>query len=287
MIGDMLTNIKNFSAMTNKRIYYSQFYSQFPDRKKLGYGYRVVFYLLITTLLASCNASNPPRDPPNQPSTPAGEARPDLAQNAARKETTPLTSTLVEKPVTEGEDYPIGPADLLNIEVFQVPELSQTVRVNSKGYISLPLIGSVQISGLTSQQLEVYLAELLSEKYLQNPQVSVFIEEYTSQRVTVAGAINKPGIYPLKGEMTLLQVIAAAQGVTDVADRGEIKVLRSAGDNTRQIFYYDIEAIREGNVPDPEIHNNDILVISESATKVFLKGFSQYFRVFFNPLIFF
>lgn len=243
-----------------------------------------VFCLLMAGLLVACNASNPPRESPDQP---AAGAHPELVLKAAGEEAAPLDFASVEESAAQGDGYQIGAFDLLKIDVFQVPELSQTVRVNSKGYISLPLIGSVQISGLTSQQLEVYLAKLLGEKYLQSPQVTVFIEEYTSQRVTIEGAVSKPDIYPLMGQTTLLQAIAKAGGLTSLADEESVKLLRAVDDNTRQIFYYDIEAIRAGATPDPEIQNNDILVVEKSQAKVFLEGFSNYFRVFLNPLIFF
>ncbi|WP_240761623.1 polysaccharide biosynthesis/export family protein [Nitrosococcus wardiae] len=199
----------------------------------------------------------------------------------------PLSSPSEEELTAGNEDYRIGPSDLLHIDVFQVPELSQTVRVNSQGFISLPLIGSVQVNGLTNQQLEEALAKLLGEKYLQDPQVSVFIEEYASQRVTVEGAVIKPGIYPIQGRTTLLQAIASAQGVNQVADKGGIKLFRSTGENDKQVFYYNIEDIRQGAAPDPEIHADDIIVVEESGTKVFFREFSNYFRMFLNPLVFF
>ena len=124
------------------------------------------------------------------------------------------------------DDYQIGAHDLLDISVFQVPDLSRTVRVNSRGLISLPLIGSVQAGGLTSDQLETTIARKLSENYLQDPQVSVFIKEYISQRVTIEGSVQKAGVYQLTGPTTLLQAIAMASGVDQLADENAVTVFR-------------------------------------------------------------
>lgn len=146
------------------------------------------------------------------------------------------------------EDYRIGAQDLLELQVFGVPDLNRTVRVNSRGFISLPLIGMVQASGLTSEQLEFSLAEKLSKTYLQNPQVSVFIKEYTSQRVTIEGAVKKPGVYPLKGRTTLLQTLAVAEGLTSVADANDIKIFRSDSQKgNRTTLTFDLEKFALAN----------------------------------------
>ena len=115
-------------------------------------------------------------------------------------------------PPNPAAEYKIGPSDLLEIAVFGQPELARTVRVDTRGRISLPLIGGVDAVGRTSQQLERLIADRLGENYLQSPQVSVFIKEFTSLRFTVEGAVNKPGVFPLVGQMTLLRALATAGG---------------------------------------------------------------------------
>ncbi len=95
-------------------------------------------------------------------------------------------------------DYRIGPDDLLEIQVFGVEQLSRAVRVNSRGQVSLPLIGMLDLGGMTAQEAEAAITLKLSDSFLQNPQVSLFIKEYTTQRVTIEGAVQKPGIYPLR-----------------------------------------------------------------------------------------
>lgn len=114
-------------------------------------------------------------------------------------------------------DYKIGPEDLLEISVFEVEKLNKTVRVSSQGNINLPLLGVLRVKGLTANQLEKELRELLSEKYLQDPHVSVFIKEYRSQRISVMGAVKGPKVFEVTGQKTILDMLAMAEGVRDDA----------------------------------------------------------------------
>ena len=182
-------------------------------------------------------------------------------------------------------DYQIGASDLLEISVFQVPDMSRTVRVNSHGLISLPLLGAVKAGGLTAQELEAAIGRKLSETLLQDPQVSVFIKEFVSQRVTVEGSVTKPGVYPLTGRTTLLQVIALASGVDLVAEENAVKVFRQSGDDAnggRTVLIYDLEAIRAGRVEDPLIQGNDLVVVEKSGARSALKGVTDTLRGFFS-----
>jgi len=86
-------------------------------------------------------------------------------------------------------EYKIGPQDLLEIAVFGLDEMNKTVRVSEDGNITLPLLGEIEVKDLTKSQLEQRLARLLEEKYLQNPQVTIFIREYQSKRVSILGAV--------------------------------------------------------------------------------------------------
>ena len=114
-------------------------------------------------------------------------------------------------------DYKIGPEDLLEISVFEVEKLNKTVRVSSQGNISLPLLGVLRVKGLTANQLERELTELLAEKYLRDPQVSVFIKEYRSQRISVLGAVKEPKVFEVTGQRTILDMLAMAGGLNDDA----------------------------------------------------------------------
>jgi polysaccharide export outer membrane protein len=119
----------------------------------------------------------------------------------------------------------IGPKDLLEITVFELPELNQTVRVSEDGSISLSLLGKVEIEGLTKEELQKKLAGLLEEKYLKKARMTIFIKEYQSKRVSVIGAVGKPGMYELIGRVSLLEIISQAGGLTDRA-ASELYVLR-------------------------------------------------------------
>ena len=171
-------------------------------------------------------------------------------------------------------EYRVGPQDLLEITVFQVPDLSRTVRVNSSGEISLPLIGTVRAGGLTIQQLEAELAKRLSEKYLQNPQVTAFVKEFTSQRVTLEGSVAKPGIYPLTGRTTLLQAIALGGGLDKLADPHGIVIFRQIG-GKKMGAVFDLKQIRSGAAEDPQLYGDDIVVVEASGSKTALRRFIE------------
>jgi len=121
--------------------------------------------------------------------------------------------------------YRIGPGDLLEIKVFELEQLSQVVRVSEDGSITLPLLGRIELEGLTQDGTAAKISGLLAVKYVKNPQVTVFIKEYKSKQVAVIGAVEKPGSYELVGRKNLLQIISAAGGLTDQAT-DEIYVLR-------------------------------------------------------------
>jgi polysaccharide biosynthesis/export protein len=169
-------------------------------------------------------------------------------------------------------DYRIGTHDLLEIQVFGVDTLKREVRVNSKGVISLPLVGAVEVGGKTATEAEELITSKLGEKYLQNPQVSLFIKEFTSQRVTVEGAVKKPGIYPLAGQTTLLRALALAGGQDSLSDMKEVMVFRmNTETGRRQSATFDVERIRKGEAEDPLLTNDDVVVVNRSAVRVGLK----------------
>ncbi len=110
-------------------------------------------------------------------------------------------------------DYKIGPEDLIEISVFEEEKLNKTVRVSSQGNISLPLLGILRVKGLTGNELEKEIRDLLAEKYFQDPHVSVFIKEYRNQRISVIGAVEKPGAYDVSGQKTILDLLGMAGGL--------------------------------------------------------------------------
>ncbi|MGC2424887.1 MAG: polysaccharide biosynthesis/export family protein [Nitrospirota bacterium] len=159
------------------------------------------------------------------------------------------------------QEYVLGEGDLLHITVYENADLATDARVSGDGQISFPLIGSVKLSGLTINQAEKKIASLLNEKYLVNPQVSVFISEYRSKKVTVLGEVKIPGLFELNSDVTLLEIISKAGGLTEGAgdevvikrkspspgDEGEsitvsLKVLNH-GDRTANVLVQDGDSI--------------------------------------------
>lgn len=169
-----------------------------------------------------------------------------------------------------GRDYRVGPNDLVDVEVLDLDNLKRTVRVNAAGAISLPLIGAVTVAGLTSHEVEQRIADRYRERYLQNPQVSVFIKEFTTERLTVEGAVSKPGIYPLTGQITLLRALALAGGFGPIANSSEVMLFRNA-ESGRAVAVFDVDAIRAGKSPDPVIRGDDLIVVQQDTTRRLLK----------------
>jgi polysaccharide biosynthesis/export protein len=128
-------------------------------------------------------------------------------------------------------EHKIGPQDLLEITVFGLDKMNKTVRVSEDGNITLPLLGEIEVYNLTKTELEQKLARLLEEKYLQDPQVTIFLREYQSKRVSILGAVSQPGRYELLGRQTLLHMIAQAGGMTNQVGN-EIIVVREKEDGT-------------------------------------------------------
>lgn len=167
----------------------------------------------------------------------------------------------------QGADELIAENDLLEIDVFQVDELDREVQVDSRGRISLALIGAVDAKGKTIPALEQEIERLYGARYLQNPEISVFMKESAGQRVTVDGAVRKPGIYPVSSTSTLLQVVALAGGFEEIADESKLYVYRDF-DGNKLVANYDVKDIREGKRPDPRIYGGDVIVSFQSGAKI-------------------
>jgi len=202
----------------------------------------------------------------------------DADREAAVPAIPPVHASAEELLARVVEDYRIGPSDLLEISVFQVPDLSRTVRVNTSGGISMPLIGQVQAGGLTGQQLEALIAQKLQENYLQNPQVSVFIKEFISQRVTVGGSVEKSGVFPISGKTTLMQAIAMAGGLGKFAVESDVKIIRNQQDGSRQVLTYDLKPIRKGEAEDPLVLTSDVIVVANSEVREKVRGMAEFLR---------
>ena len=163
--------------------------------------------------------------------------------------------------------YIIGPENVLQIDVYygkSDDKISQKVRISSKGQITFPLLGEVDVLGLTVSELENKLTDLLEKDYLVNPQVTVFIEEYST--VSILGEVETPGSYPIKGKMTVVELISTAGGFTKIASPNDVKVIRTMPDGTKQetrVRVYNI--MRRGDQKDDiQLQSGDVVVVPES-----------------------
>ncbi len=163
-------------------------------------------------------------------------------------------------------DYIVGPENVLKIDVYygRDKNLFRTVRVSAKGYINFPLLGEVKVDGLTVNQLENRLTELLEKDYLVNPQVSVFIEEYST--VSILGQVQKPGTYPIKGKLSAVQLISEAGGFTKIAATNDVYVIRNNSDGTKKKFRVKVnDVINKGKEDDDvQLQQGDIVTVAES-----------------------
>lgn len=164
--------------------------------------------------------------------------------------------------------------DLLEITVFELPELNQTVRVSEDGSISLSLLGKVDVAGLTAQELEKKLASILDLQYTKDAHVTVFIKEKKYQKVSVLGAVRNPGMYELIGPMTLLQVIALAGGLTAQAFN-KLFIYRQHVDDTQTRIVVNLdELMTNGNQEfNIEIQPRDVVTVpTDRIQNVFVYG---------------
>jgi len=157
--------------------------------------------------------------------------------------------------------YVVGDSDILHVNVWKEPEVSQTVVVRTDGNISLPLINEVKVSGLTPLQIQDLVAERL-KGFLNNPQVTVTVAEIRSKRAFITGEVTRPGTYSLNAQTTVLQLIAQAGGFTPFAKKDSIVVLRTEeGKQMRLKFKYK-EVVRgkktEQNIA---LHPGDTVVV--------------------------
>jgi polysaccharide export outer membrane protein len=170
--------------------------------------------------------------------------------------------------------YRIGPGDLIEVKVFEVDELNQTVRVSEDGSITLPLLGRVPVEGLTQEGAVQRITGLLQAKYVKNPQVTIFIKEYRNQQVSVIGAVEKAGSYEIVGRKNLLQIISMAGGFSENA-ADEIFILREGPDGATSTVAIDLKDLlvngnQKLNVP---IEPNDVINVPvDREIRVFVMG---------------
>lgn len=170
---------------------------------------------------------------------------------------------------SQTDEYRIGPLDKLDINVFQVKDLTlDKVQVDASGHILLPLIGLLEAKGKTAGELSAEIAKRLDANYMQNAQVSVVVDEAQSQKITVGGAVTEAGVFQLHGPASLLQAIAMAKGPSKTGDLKHVTVFRTVdGAAAPEKLDFDAVAIEKGKAQDPPVFGNDVVMVAESGTK--------------------
>src|SRR5512140_1963910 len=157
-------------------------------------------------------------------------------------------------------EYRLGPKDLLEIKVLEIPELNVERRVADNGTVTLPLLGSFSVQGLTAAEARDQLGTLLKEKYVNRADVSIVIKDFANKPVSILGAVQRPGSLNISGRWFLLQAISAAGGVTEAAGR-KIYVLRRADNGLSDTLEVSTEDLFRGasqmwNIP---IYPSDVV----------------------------
>lgn len=163
-------------------------------------------------------------------------------------------------------EYRIKTDDILQIVVYQVPDFSRDAQVDGAGNIVLPLLGAIPAAKRTIRELEADLTKRLKAKYVQNPQVSISVKDAVGLRVTVSGAVTKPGVIAVRGNVTLMSAVSQAEGFTDTADKSAVLIIRNT-DSGRATARFDAEAIMAGTAVDPIVYGGDTIVVNDSMAK--------------------
>jgi polysaccharide export outer membrane protein len=174
----------------------------------------------------------------------------------------------------DSTDYVIGPKDLLEISVLEIPDLNVQRRVTDAGTIDLPLLGTFNVSGMNATQARAQLEELLRNKYVNRANVSVIVKEFANKPVSVVGAVTKPGSLNISGRWSLLQAISAAGGLDQTAGR-KIYVLRRADNglsDTLEIKRDDLLQSASSTWNIPILPGDVVNIPSRSTVKVFCLG---------------
>lgn len=195
----------------------------------------------------------------------------------------PIIGAAVTRPVAElgqldyshqrSTTYALRPADRISLTVLREPEFSMSeVRIGVEGNISLPMLGSIPVTGMTTKQLEQDLTMRLSAVGLKAPMVSVNIVDYASHLVTVEGSVTRPGVYPFQPGARLSSAIALASGPSIVAKRDQVVVFRETEEGI-MVAKFDHRMISRGTMLDPVLQPGDRVVLGTDGLSVFWQDF--------------
>lgn len=199
--------------------------------------------------------------------------------------------TLTELPPPTGadvtrsaSDYQIGPFDKLRVNVFGAEELSGEVVADGSGSVSVPLIGTLDAAGKTPTELADMIAGKLRGTYMKDPRVTVNLMEATSQTFTVDGQVKEPGMYPVRGNLSLMRAVATAKGTTEFAKLEDVVIFRNVG-GKQMAALYNLGAIRRGAYADPRVYPNDVVVVGDSPGRRLFRDALQVAPALATPLV--
>jgi len=217
----------------------------------------VFLFLLLVAIVSGCASKTPESMLPQDFSD---------ASKKENKEIKLLNNKILTESFTSSvnEDYKIGPGDLLDIKVYEAADLSGEVRVNSRGTVTYPLLGEVELGGLTARESEEKLQELIGAKYVKDPHISVFVKEYRSKQVAVVGAVNKPGNYELLGKGSVLDALAMAGGLKEEA--GKLLYLTRQGQNGQIEIDLEQLLVRGDTQLNLPVSMGDMIFVPEAGT---------------------
>jgi len=165
-----------------------------------------------------------------------------------------------------GQEYTIGPRDVLGITVWGQADLSRDYAVDQDGFTPFPLVGRVMAAGRSPKELAAHLTELLGKDYLVNPQVIVTVKEYLSQKVQVLGAADRPGVYYLTGPTTLLDLLSRAGGFASTAGKQVLLVRNHGASNgSGEVLRLSLDKVQAGDPSqNASVQSQDIVIVSKS-----------------------
>ncbi|MFO0725572.1 MAG: polysaccharide biosynthesis/export family protein [Myxococcota bacterium] len=157
----------------------------------------------------------------------------------------------------------LGPGDIIEIKVFREPDLAGVYRVSPDGSLDFPLVGRIELLGKQADEVGEVIRARLADGYLRNPQVSVFIKEFNSQKIHVFGQVSKAGTFPYEPAMTIIQAITNAGGFGRLAQPNRVSVTRNYGDREKT-FVLRVGDIGQGTAPNFELRPGDIVFVPEA-----------------------
>lgn len=188
--------------------------------------------------------------------------------------------------VAPATEYTIIPGDVLNVQVFQEPDISrEEVTVDLAGNIQLPLVGELPASDRTPTGLANDIASRLGARFIRSPDVSVAVVEAAARHVSVEGEVKRPGVYEFERNYTLLSALARAESPTPIAKLDEVVIFRTI-EGKRMAARFDLTDVRAGLAPDPAIKDGDVVVVGFSKTAKVWKDVLTTAPTIFNAFVY-